>query len=377
MSDFIVGMKVYSQDWYWKYNLDYQQAAKELLALGVNSVITLSKYLPMSNSAVNSEIPPDRRARMEQYEDLGFREALKRAGISYYGACNFFFDPGLMHKHGNIPEDQEGEKAVPTDWYIGGCPTDETYVEERISQIETAMEALHMDGIFLGFMRYPGFWELWLPDTEAGNWREYCFCNRCLKKFEAYSGVKIPRGIRPAGKWIRQNARDQWVEFKSQVITDIVKKIRIRVQKINPASKIILNTVPFDPVHYGDSGRQIFAQDPAKLSDVVDIFEVMGYHQILGRPYQWIADTGKYFKSATGKKVVCTIQAKALYLEGMHKGRGRAPRIAPDEFELSLRGVREAGLDGFVVFSWSDFLEQKFAAGDATFTDIITGAAAK
>jgi hypothetical protein len=232
------------------------------------------------------------------------------------------------------------------------------------------MRALHMDGVFLGFMRYPGFWELWLPDTVEKEWPEYCFCPRCLKKFRESTGLTVPQDD-SAGSWIRENAYDEWVRFKTKVITDIVRDIRARIRDINPDAQVILNTVPFDAAHYGSNGRNVFAQDPALLAEYVDIFEVMGYHQILGQPVSWIAQAGRYFKAATGKKVVCTVQAKPLYLEGMHAGKGRATEITPGEFQLALEDIRHAGLDGIVVFTWSDFLEQKLIKHDTVLTDMI------
>ena len=371
MNGFMVGMKIYSLDWFWKYNLDYKQAAEELKSLNVSYIITMSKHLPMYNSAVDSEIPEEKKALLERFDDRAFRDALKEAGIGYFGACNFFFDPPAMHRHGNIPVDHTGEPAKKTDWYIGGCPTDEAYVAERTEQIMDAMRELHMDGVFLGFMRYPGFWELWLPGVSEKEWPEYCFCPRCLKKFSESTGIPIPQDG-SAGSWIRENAYDEWVRFKTNVIADIIRDIRTRIRKISPDAQVVLNTVPFDSEHYGQNGRRIFAQDPSLLAEYVDIFEVMGYHQILGQPVSWIAQAGRYFKEATGKKVVCTVQAKPLYLEGMHAGKGRATAITPEEFHLALQDIRQSGLDGIVVFTWSDFLEQKFIKQDMVLTDMIT-----
>jgi len=371
MENFMVGMKIYSLDWFWKYNLDYKQAAEELKSLNVSYIITMSKHLPMYNSAVDSEIPAEKKELLDDFDDRAFRDALKDAGIQYFGACNFFFDPPTMYRHGNIPVDHTGAKAVETDWYIGGCPTDEAYIAERTAQIVDAMRSLHMDGVFLGFMRYPGFWELWLPGTSEADWPEYCFCPRCLEKFREASGVSVPEGS-PAGSWIRENAHAEWASFKTNTIAGIIKDIRARIREINPDAQVVLNTVPFDAAHYSQNGRKIFAQDPVLLAQYVDIFEVMGYHQILKQPVSWIAQAGRYFKEATGKKVVCTVQAKPLYLEGMHAGKGRAESITPEEFSMALNDIRQSGLDGVVVFTWSDFLEQKLVEHETVFTDMIS-----
>mgnify|MGYP001049365498 FL=1 len=151
-----------------------------------------------------------------------------------------------------------------------------------------------------------------------------------------------------------------------------LKDIRARIREINPDAQVVLNTVPFDAEHYSQNGRKIFGQDPNLLAKYVDIFEVMGYHQILKQPVSWIAQAGRYFKEATGKKVVCTVQAKPLYLEGMHAGKGRAESITPEEFSMALNEIRQSGLDGVVVFTWSDFLEQKLVQHETVFTNMIS-----
>ena len=54
------------------------------------------------------------------------------------------------------------------------------------------------------------------------------------------------------------------------------------------------------------------------------------------------------------------------------RARGRATAITPEEFHLALQDIRQSGLDGIVVFTWSDFLEQKFIKQDMVLTDMIT-----
>ena len=64
-------------------------------------VIAQNKFLPMSNSAVESKIPREKAVYMKEYDDRKFRSALKESNIEYYGACNFFFDIDLLNKYKN------------------------------------------------------------------------------------------------------------------------------------------------------------------------------------------------------------------------------------------------------------------------------------
>ncbi|MDI7247259.1 MAG: hypothetical protein QME92_07285 [Bacillota bacterium] len=365
-------MKIYTLDWYLKYNLDYVEAAKKLKEQGIGLVLAQSKYLPMADTAVKSEVPPELQERLDSYDDRLFRKALAEEGIEYWAACNMFFDPRVMEKHGNVSVDDLGRTAEVLDWYIGACPTCDGYVEDKIQAIEGAIEELRPDGVFLGFCRFPGFWEIWLPETLREGWREYCFCPRCLAQFQDATGVTTNSwGEQKPGQWIRQNAYEQWVDWKGSVIRDIIKRVKERANRIRPGTRIMLNSLPLDTTHFGQAAREVFGQDWRKLAEVVDVFEVMTYHQILKRPVEWIAGVGSEIKQVTNRTVLCTVQAKSMYLQGMHEGKGRQLSISPDEFGAALRSVKDAGLDGAVVFLWTDFLEQVLVNNDPRRIDMI------
>lgn len=371
---FKFGLKVASQDWFWKYDLSYDKAIEKLKSMGVDFIIAQgSRFIPSANTAIQSEIPKEMEYKLESYDDRVFRKKLEEAGIECFGAVRFGFAEESMDKYGNYAINQHGKPAKKIDWYIGPCPTCDEYNEERVALAENAMKELNLDGFFLGFMRYPGFWEMWLPDTDGESWSEYCFCSRCIEKFQQFSGIQVPedKGM-TKGQWIRANVREQWTSFKCQVIHDIIGNFRNRIHKYNPEAKIMLNTVPFDQAHYGNYGKSMFGQDPKMLADVVDVFEMMGYHQILGQPYQWISEAGKYFKKISGKVVVCTVQGKALYTEGIHKGKGRQEEITPEEFKNALHSIKNADIDGAIVFTWSNFLRAEYEENNKVLVNIVS-----
>lgn len=371
--DFRFGLKVPSSDWYWKYDLSYDQAVDKLKSMGVDFIICHNQYLPSVDTAVPGEVPVNMMEKMRQFDDRTFRQKLQEADIAYIGLARFGFNEKLMVKHGNYAIDHRGQKHEKVDWYVGACPTSDEYVEDCLRNVEMAMRELRMDGIFIGFMRYPGFWELWLPGTDGETWPEYCFCERCLGKFSASRGIELPKQTGSSlPEWIRENAREEWIRFKSLVIRDIVAKYRAVMKKYNPEGTLVLNTVPFDSKNYADYGRWMFGQDPELLDEVVDVFEIMGYHQILGQPYNWLDDVCKYFKQKTDKKVVCTVQGKALYTQGMHAGKGRAEEISVEEFEKAIRTAKGSGADGVVVFTWSDLLHKEFVEKDTIILDLLT-----
>ncbi len=61
------------------------------------------------------------------------------------------------------------------------------------------------------------------------------------------------------------------------------------------------------------------------------------------------------------KAVLVTVQAKPLYVDGMHAGRGRRQTLPFEEFVQALDAVRSSGADGVTIFTWSDLLRQALA----------------
>ncbi len=378
MSNFRVGMKIYTMDWYLKFGMTYREAAQRLREQGVSLVLTQSAMLPLPDSAVKSEVPSEMQERFKQYDDRAFRDALGEAGIEYYVAVSMFFDPMALETNPDLrPLNECGEPIEKVDWYVGLCPSHESLLERRVASIHKAVEVLNPDGVFLVFIRFPGFWELWGPDASRSDFHEYCFCKNCLKRFQEEGGVEIPHGLEgeKAGRWILANKRTTWTDWKCNVIASAVATVRERVTDIRPDIKIMLNTVPFGRADYDNAIDEVFCQSFEKLSPIVDSFEVMTYHQILKRPLEWIPLIANEVKERTGREVLCTLQAKPLYLDGMHRSGGRRRELPIEEFAAALAQVRASKADGVVVFIWSDFL-QLIAQGEASWVEEIRRIAA-
>jgi hypothetical protein len=363
------GLKITDFDWYWEYGLSLDDVVEKLLGLGVRFVSAYNRYLPGADSAVPTAVPAGRAA----FDDRAFRDKLQEAGIAYFGYLNFGFHEEGIKKYHNHAVDQAGKRLEKIDWYIGACPSSDEFVRDRASALEEAMRNLHMDGVHLGFTRFPGFWELALPGTfDPDLWPEYCFCERCLAAFSEKTGITLPgRSAADNAAFLRGPARKEWTRFKCAVIRDVVEKLRERMRLYRKDALVMLNTVPFNAADYGGCGRELFGQDITLLSEAVDVFEVMGYHQILARPASWLTEAGNYFKGLTDKPVICTVQGSALYTRGMHAGKGRLENIDAAEFEAALAAVARSRADGAAVFTLSDIFRHEYGERDRSFGNII------
>ncbi|MDR2186224.1 MAG: hypothetical protein LBO80_11265 [Treponema sp.] len=363
------GLKITDFDWYWEYGLSLDDVIEKLLGLGVRFVSAYNKYLPGADSAVPTAVP----AGGAVFNDRAFRDKLRKAGIAYFGYLNFGFHEDGIKKCHNYAVDQAGKRLEKIDWYIGACPSSDEFVRSRLSVLEEAMRHLDMDGVHLGFMRFPGFWELALPGTfEPDVWPEYCFCGRCLAAFSEKTGIALPRGnTAEKAAFLRGPARKEWTGFKCAVIRNVIDRLRSCIRHCNKDALVMLNTVPFNAARYGSGGKDFFGQDITLFSDVVDVFEVMGYHQILAQPAGWLTETSNYFKSLTDRPVICTVQGAALYTKGMHAGKGRLENIGPAEFEAALAAVSRSRADGAAVFTLSDVFRREYGEHDVSFGNAI------
>ncbi|MCB1488865.1 MAG: hypothetical protein KDJ88_15595 [Bauldia sp.] len=355
-------MKIYDNVWYTRFRLGPEEAADILAGMGVTYVMAQSRLLPMQDSAIESEITPEEAERFATLDDRAFRDALRSRGISYFATLNIGFDPNFIAGHPDLlPTDQFGRVEGKTDWYIGLPPDRKPNIDHKLGMLEPAVGALEPDGVHLGFIRWPGLWEIWLPDVDRATMSDYCYGRETLTRFSADTGIDLPADDAvAAAKIIAGKHRPAWRDWKCDMTVAAVSRIRDAITAIKPDIKIAINTLPFFLEDFDNAVEEVFAQSVTRLEPVSDVFEVMSYHQILRRDAAWPGAIGSDIKRrANGATTVCTLQGSALYLDGMHAGRGRAEEITTDEFIRSVDGVEASDADGLCVFTFTDFLNMR------------------
>jgi hypothetical protein len=358
MIDLRLGFKIYDNDWFLKFGLGPEQAADLLAYMGATFVIAQSRFLPMQDSAVESQVR-EVEGRYQELDDVAFRNALRERGIAYFGCLNICFDPNFAAAHPElVPIDQFGRKEVQQDWYIGLPPDRQENLDHKIAILKRSVSALDPDGIHLGFVRWPGFWEIWLSDVDRAAMPDYCYSPQTLRRFCEAAKVDLSLiDATAAARMITDRYRREWREWKCGVTVTAIGEIRRAVQTKRPETAIAINTLPFFRSDFDDAVEEVFGQDIAGLSEVVDVFEVMSYHQILRRDAGWPAAVGCDIKQRTKRDVICTLQAKALYLEGMHAGRGRSTKISAEELGRAVDALEKSVVDGMCIFTFSQLLE--------------------
>jgi hypothetical protein len=262
------------------------------------------------------------------------------------------------------------------DWYVGLPPSSDAHVVARATAIREAVAALEPDGLFLGFMRWPNFWEAWMPHHTRQDFPEYSFDQGTLERFTRETGLGLPsHDPAKAARWIETNARDIWTDWKCGVVEGVIRQVSAAGRGVKPDLPIMLNTVPFGASDYDRALEKVYGQRIEALAEVIDVFEVMAYHQVLKRSVAWIAEIGKEIKARSKRKTICTLQAAPLYCAGIHAPADRSPSLPIEEFERAVNAVVDtAEIDGIALFSWSDFLHQVFDKRQNRWIDAVRAA---
>ena len=149
----IVAVKNYGFEWYLRHGLSEADAAAAMVRHGIDWVAVQNLRDPLPTSAVVQDRPGP------PYEDRRFREALKRQGLKVFEATAVLFRPDAYEAVPDLrPVDADGRVMERFGWYVGLCPTSEAYLAERSAVMEEVVSTLEPDGVFLSFIRFPGFW---------------------------------------------------------------------------------------------------------------------------------------------------------------------------------------------------------------------------
>lgn len=357
----MVATKLYGLDWWPEVSSDpYQECADALQEAGVNVVLAQNYLDPLPGSDVEQGSPP------VGYDDRWLREKLRSRGIKIFEATAVFFQPRAYDSLPHLrPVDAAGAPQPRVDWYVGLCPSSEAYIEERAKLLQRVARQLEPDGLFLSFIRFPGFWETWVPGVDRGKIPEYCYCQRCLSRFSQETGHRVPRDAPSAAALLQGELRAAWTGWKCNLVAGVVGHLRQAVREVIPDIELMVNLVPFSKEELGGAVEELLGQRVESLTPFVELFEVMVYHQILKRdPRKWIPKLVADLRSRTDRSLVPCLQVRPTYLEGHHASARRRSMIGPEEFESCVEAVQSSGAGNIATYHWTDLLlEDKASAG--------------
>jgi hypothetical protein len=358
----ILGVKSYGFEWHLRYGLTEAQVARAMVRQGIDWVAAQNLRDPLPTSAVRQDLPGP------PYDDRRLRDALRAAGLRIFEATAVFFRPAASDGRPDLrPIDAEGQTMEPFGWYVGLCPSSPDYLAERAALIEEVVASLQPDGVFLSFIRFPGFWELWMPETTRAEIAEYCFCERCLQQFQAETGHLLPEGATTArARVLQRELRNAWTDWKCGLIASVVETLGAAARRGRPDVEVLVNGIALGRDDYGNAVEEVLGQRLEALSGPADHVELMFYHQILRRePTAWIASLTAAARPRTRGTLLACLQARADYLGPIYRAGRRRSDIPLDEFTAALRAVAESPADGAMLYHWLDVLEDDMTGDGA------------
>lgn len=369
-----IGMKHYGFDWFNRFGNSCAEEAAMLRAHTVDFVVIQNLIDPVATTAAATHDDLlSKRLAAAGYDETGFRAALRNEGIAYYENLAVFFNPAQLIKRPELtPVGADGSRMRKVGWYVGLCPSDKAHLADRAAVAEEIVATLNPEGLYLDWIRFPGFWELWMPETKRDSLPEYCFCERCVARFQEESSVAVPdRERQEQIRFILKNCRKEWSAWKCSVVADAVAEIKRAAQRQRPDIKILTNGVAFGADDYDNAVEEILGQKIEALSQHTDSFTFMFYHQIARRdPAAWIARKTAEVEARTTRPFYVTLQTKPAYLEPRYEAGRRRSSIPFKEHILGLRAAADSPADGAMVYQWTDYLEAK-TSGDFRLRDAL------
>jgi hypothetical protein len=356
----IVGVKAYGWQWASDYDLTMSQAAGRMAAQGVDWALVQNLIDPLPGSAV-AQLPPG-----GVYSDAAWVAELKAQGIRTYQSTAAFFSPDEFSAHRDLrPISASGVPFEAFTWYYGLCPSSVAYIDRKTERFAEAVAATEPDGVFLSFLRFPAFWEMWLPGTTRAEIDEYCFCDRCTGLFEEQTGESLPRAFAERSQVLRYDLRPQWTAFKCALIADVAARLRRAAEAVRPGVDVVLNGFGLGHSDFGNAVEEVLAQRFADLDQVIDHYELMFYFQIQKRdPARWIPQRVAEVRAESSKTILACLQGGAEYLEDIYRPGGRQREITPADWRSALTAVATSAADGVMIYSWRDLLADQTRVRD-------------
>lgn len=220
---------------------------------------------------------------------------LRAAGLRVYASQAVFLagDDLWSRFPDSHPLMADGQLAPVEEWYQPALPTSAELRAHRLGQLESLLTSLPLDGVWLDFIRWPARWERKRPLLYDSS-----FDPGTLRQFQGETGITIPVELASPSQiasWLLDRAAEAWFAWRCQQITSFVSAARQVLERICPEAMLGLFTVPWTGLESRWPGMdqahiRIVAQDPAALSQHVDILSPMVYHRLCGRPVTWIGD---------------------------------------------------------------------------------------
>ena len=316
------GRAVWNHSGLGAYPGDWDRSARELAAAGVNMILPNmawagvghypSKVLPQSKTFTQYGDQLAQCVTAARTYDLEVH--VWKITWNLEGAPKGFVEK--MRKDGRTQVSATGE---PLNWL---CPSHPKNVQLELESILEIVTNYDVDGIHLDYIRYPG--------------SHACYCEECRKRFVLTTRQPIdewPAAVSPnTGKY-----GDQYIAWRSQQITRLVRLLRKRLREADPNIKLSVAVFGGYPACVTSIGQDWIAWAKAGYVDFVC-------------PMNYTEDTD-YFTQLLVDQLALMPKDVAIY-----PGIGATATnslLTPDAVVEQIYLSRSLGASGWTIFDYS------------------------
>lgn len=288
--------------------------------------------------------------------DAGFREQARAHHISIFVIEPIFYDPEALKATPSLYAITRTGERAKEDWVEFVCPSRDEYRKRKIEAVRQAVVRLQPDGVSLDFIRFFVYWEMVRPDRTYASLPNTCFCQNCLRKFSADTGIAFPTEARTtprkAADWIEANNYylERWAKWKNGVITSMADELVRAVKQARPGILVNLHAVPWRKNDFNGAIKKVAGQDFAALSRFTDFLSPMCYTLMLHRDAPWIHSVVEDMAAVSSAPILPSIQVRAAYPGDLV--------MSTTDFEKAVQAALATPSRGVVFWSW-DHLAQE------------------
>ncbi len=245
------------------------------------------------------------------------------------------------------PINEKGEKAPAADWFMGICPTDPGFKSYRSTQLRELLTEYDVDGVFLDYVHMHAQFE-----TKDPILPETCFCDRCTGTFGKHIEKAIPgENISQKASWIFNNVDSQWRDWRNNILNGWVEDMGRIVEEIRPEAKLGVFYCAWYPEDHNGALYRNLGIDLAGLADRADVLSPMLFHQMKGRPTEWVGEYLEWLEKTTSAGKTSSLVWPIVQ---SHDNPGV---VSPEEFRKVMLEGSKSPASGIMMFSDQSLLE--------------------
>jgi hypothetical protein len=321
----IIGVKIYD------HQGDFQELFDTWKEVGINTVFASTTLLS------NEE----------------FRSLSTTYGIKTFAILPIFYAPEDLDKDSSLYSITNEGLFAEAEWVKFACPSNKVFRRKKIDFITDFVDQSHPDVISLDFIRHFTYWEKVYPEMPSDALPNTCFDSRCLHAFQEETGFTIPSNLKNTPEifsWITRNHFEDWVRWKSNLITTMVEEIVTEVKKVDKDVQVNIHAVPWRQSDYDGAILSVVGQDFSALSAYTDYLSPMTYSHMVKRKPEWIHSVVKDIAGESSSKILPSIQVEIAYL---------TDTFSTDEFKKCIDASLKTPSVGVVFWNWDALFDNK------------------